>query len=412
MVFVFRSQTSASPTALTPGLLAVLALLSAIAPLATDLYLPAFPDMAADLATTATGVQLTLTSFLLGVAIGQLLFGPLSDRLGRLVPLLWGISICVVSSAVAALAPNIEVLVIARFIQGLSGAAGMVIGRAVIADLATGRSAARAFSVVMMVGGVAPIVAPLLGSMLLEPFGWRGILWVVAGLALVMLAATLASVRETHPPLRRARIRRERALNGSAARDLRSSGFVGNAIAFAFSFSAMMAYIAASPFVYQVLIGMDAPAYGVTFGITALGLLLVSALSARLTRRFSLRSLLSTGIAVLVVSSAAVLVCAIVSAPSWTLIVSILVAVASLGLILGNATALALDAAPRAAGTGSAVLGALQFGVGAIVSPLVGAGGEHTAVPLGVVMLACAVIAAVGLVTSVLGRRDSRGRSR
>ena len=159
---------------LSAGLLITLALLSAVAPFATDLYLPAFPAMVTDLHTSPTAVQLTLTAFLLGLASGQLVFGPLSDRFGRVKPLVIGAAVCVLASLAAVLAPSIEVLVAARFAQGLTGAAGMVIGRAIISDLATGRAAARAFSLMMIVAGVAPIVAPLAGGFLVEPLGWRG----------------------------------------------------------------------------------------------------------------------------------------------------------------------------------------------------------------------------------------------
>ena len=163
-------------------LLLVLALLACLAPFATDLYLPAFPTMTEELGTDATRVQLTLTAFLLGTGAGQLIFGPLSDRMGRLRPLLIGTSICVVASVAAALAPTISVLIVARLVQGLSGAAGMVIGRAIISDLATGPTATRALSLMMTVTGVAPAVAPLIGGILTPIIGWRGILWVVAAI--------------------------------------------------------------------------------------------------------------------------------------------------------------------------------------------------------------------------------------
>ena len=158
-------------TTITPALLTTLALLSAVAPFAIDLYLPAFPTMVDDLHTTPTGVQLTLTAFLFGLATGQLVFGPLSDRFGRVAPLVTGAVICVAASVAAVLSPTVEILIAARFVQGCAGAAGMVIGRAIIADLATGRAAARAFSLMMIVGGIAPVVAPLAGGFLVGPLG-------------------------------------------------------------------------------------------------------------------------------------------------------------------------------------------------------------------------------------------------
>lgn len=381
------------------GLLVVLALLSVIAPFATDLYLPAFPSMAADLATTASGVQLTLTAFLIGVAVGQLVFGPLSDRFGRKGPLLVGAVLCLLASAAAAMAPTVGVLIVARLIQGISGAAGMVIGRAIISDLATGRTAARAFSLTMIVGGVAPVLAPVIGSVLVEPIGWRGILWVVAAVAALMLLAILLVVRETHPAQRRAAI--SAASNDTKpTRALASRGYVTNTVVFAFAFAVLMAYISASPFLYQTMMGLDAIEYGLLFGANALALTVVSAISARLSATRSIPGLLGIGLGLVLLSTLAfaALVLAAVE-PIW-LTLPLFVAVAALGLVLGNATSLALAAVPRAAGTGSAVLGAAQFGLGALVSPLVGIGGENSAAPLAAIMVAAALIAAVAYVIS------------
>ncbi|WP_083121363.1 Bcr/CflA family efflux MFS transporter [Mycolicibacterium rhodesiae] len=389
-------------TAISPWLLVVLALLNAVAPVATDLYLPAFPEMTAELQASATAVQLTLTAFLLGLTFGQLLFGPLSDRLGRRNPLIVGALLCVVASVVAATAPNIAILIAARFAQGFTGAAGMVIGRAVISDLAVGKSAGRAFSLMMIVGGVAPVVAPFAGGLLVGPVGWRGILWVVCGLTVAMLAATIAVVRESHPAHRRAELKADAAQGTSPWSALRSRAYIANTLAFAFGFAVMMAYISASPFVYQVMVGLTPTQYGVAFGINALGIVSVSSLSARLNRRIPTATLLGVGLGLTMAATLVLLALVLTGAPAWLMPIPIFVAVASQGLILGNATALALAAVPRAAGTGSAGLGALQFGLGAAVSPLVSLGGEHTALPLAVVMV---TLAALALAAFLVGRR-------
>ncbi|GFM16302.1 MULTISPECIES: multidrug effflux MFS transporter [Mycobacteriaceae] len=381
---------------LSAGLLITLALLSAVAPFATDLYLPAFPAMVTDLHTSPTAVQLTLTAFLLGLASGQLVFGPLSDRFGRVRPLVIGAAVCVLASLAAVLAPSVEVLVAARFAQGLTGAAGMVIGRAIISDLATGRDAARAFSLMMIVAGVAPIVAPLAGGFLVEPLGWRGALAVILGLVVLMLVAVLAVVRETHTSERRARLRDQTAAAGSPLRELAGRSYLGNLIAFGFAFAVMMAYISASPFVYQTMMGLSSAEYGMMFGVNAFGLLLMSALSARWTARAEPRALARAGLVVIVVSSVVVWALAISPAPAGWLALPLFTAVAAMGLIFGNTTALALSAAPRAAGTASAALGATQFLLAALVSPLVSIGGEHTAQPLAVVMVVASVLACAG----------------
>ncbi|MCC8907894.1 multidrug effflux MFS transporter [Curtobacterium sp. GD1] len=405
-----RAHT-ATPTTrqqgITTGLLLVLGLLSAVAPFATDLYLPAFPQMTTELQASATTVQLTLTAFLVGVTAGQLVFGPLSDRFGRVPPLLAGAALCVLASAAAVLAPNVGVLVVARLLQGLGGAAGMVIGRAVISDLATGKPAARAFSLMMIVGGVAPVVAPLLGGLLTGPIGWRGLLTIVLGLSVLMLVAVLAVVRETHLRSRRDALRAERRASGTTGSPLRalsSRTFVGYTAVFGFAFAVMMAYISASPFLYQDMLGLGTVGYGLAFGCNALALMGVSILSAKLTATRSVTGVLALGIVLVLASTVAFALLVVTSAPVFWLAVPLFTAVGSLGLVLGNATALALGAVPQAAGSASAVLGALQFGLAALVSPLVSIGGEGTAAPLAVVMLAAAVVAVVALLAA-RGRR-------
>ncbi len=209
------------------------------------------------------------------------------------------------ASAVAVFAPNVAVLVAARLFQGLGGAAGMVIGRAVISDLSTGKAAARAFSLMMIVGGVAPVVAPLLGGLLVGPIGWRGLLAIVLGLSVAMLVAVLAVVRETHLRARRDMLRAERVASGSPLRALRSRTFIGYTAVFAFGFAVMMAYISASPFLYQNMLGLDTVAYGLLFGLNALALVVVSALSPKLTATRSVESVLTLGIALVTASAVA-----------------------------------------------------------------------------------------------------------
>ncbi|SBS74002.1 Drug resistance transporter, Bcr/CflA subfamily [uncultured Mycobacterium sp.] len=379
--------------AISPWLLVVLALLSAVAPVATDLYLPAFPEMTAELQASATAVQLTLTAFLLGLTFGQLMFGPLSDRLGRRRPLIVGALLCVVASVVAASAPNIGILIAARFAHGFTGAAGMVIGRAVISDLTDGKTAGRAFSLMMIVGGVAPVIAPFAGGLLVDSLGWRGILWVVCAIAVAMLISIVAVVRESHPEARRAELKADAAQGISPWTELRSRTYLANTLAFAFGFAVMMAYISASPFVYQVMVGLTPMQYGIAFGVNALGMITVSAVSSRLTQSVSSAKLLGVGLGLTMIATLVLLALVLTGVPAWLMMLPIFVAVACQGLILGNATALALSAVPRAAGSGSAGLGALQFGLGAAVSPLVGLGGEHTALPLAVVMVTMSVLA-------------------
>jgi DHA1 family bicyclomycin/chloramphenicol resistance-like MFS transporter len=346
-------------------------------------------------------VQLTLTAFLVGVTGGQLVFGPLSDRFGRMPPLIAGAALCVLAGAVSVLAPSILILLLARLLQGLGGAAGMVIGRAVISDLATGKPAARAFSLMMIVTGVAPVVAPLLGGLLTGPVGWRGLLGIVLALSVAMTVTVFTVVRETHPRARRDLLREERRSSGHPLRALGSRAFIGYTGTLGFGFGVMMAYISASPFVYQKMMGLGTAAYGLAFGVNALALVATSLLSARLAATRPVRSVLTVGVVTVVASTAVFAGLVATGIPAVWLSVPLFCTVGGIGLVLGNATGLALDAVPSAAGTGSAVLGALQFGLAALVSPLVSIRGEQSAGPLATVMLTSAVIA---LAAHLIGR--------
>ena len=388
-------------TALTPGLFLALALLSAAGPLATDLYLPSFPAVGREFDAGATGVQFTLTAFLLGVAAGQLFFGPLSDRYGRYRPLLVGSVGFVAASVVAALAPNLVVLILARLVQGLCSAAGVVIARAVVSDLTHGPEAARRFSLLMTIGSIAPVIAPTAGGLLADPLGWRGVLWVLSGVAVVMLACVVFVLGESHPQERRS----SGALAAGLGQVLRTGRFPGYALLFASTFGVLMSYISASPFVYQNLIGLTAAEYGFAFAFNALGLVGAGYASARLARRIPPRRTVTVAVCVLLAASAAVLALALTPAPPLLLPVAIFCAVSSVGFIMGNTTALALAEVPHISGSGSAVLGGGQFLMGAIVSPLTGLAGESSAVPLGIVMTAAALLGATAL--AVTGRRPS-----
>lgn len=372
-----------------PTLLVALALLAGIAPFGTDMYLPAFPAMTRELGASSAGVQLTLTAFLVGAGVGQVIFGPLSDRVGRFPPLAVGAVVFVVASVAAALAPSVPVLIAARLIQGLSGAAGMVISRAIISDLAEGIEAARAFSLMMLVMGVAPVVAPLAGSALAGTIGWRGILWIVAGIGAVALAGVLLFVRETRPRGSGAvRVAGARA----TARLLLSKAYVGNAVAFAFGFATMMAYISSSPFLYQDLMGLSTLENGLMFGLNSLALMAASGVSARLTYRLGPRRLAQTGL-LMILSAVVVLGILVMShVPALWLAVPVFVMVGSCGLVLGNTTALALRTVPDAAGLGSSFLGLFQFVLAGIIAPLVSIGGISAA-SIAIVMLATALIA-------------------
>ncbi|GAA3153047.1 multidrug effflux MFS transporter [Planomonospora alba] len=383
-----------------PGpLLLVLALLSALAPFATDMYLPAFTALAADMRTTAPAVQLTLTAFLIGLAAGQLLIGPLSDRFGRRAPLLVAMTVATAAGAACALAPDVRVLIGARFVQGFAGSAGIVIARAAVADRVAGPAAARIFALLASIGGIAPVVAPLAGGALV-PFGWRSEFWVLTAICALMLLGSLLTVRESLPADRRHT--GGLAVTGRTVRRLFTDRvYLGHTLAFALGFAGLMAYISASPFVLEGVLGLSTTAYTVAFAVNALGMMAAGLLGSRLVGRFHPRTLLTAGQIVVLVLSVVLLALLALGLPAPVVLPVLFVLVGSVTLILGNASALAVDRAPWASGTAAAVMGALQFALGALVSPLVGIAGEDTGLPMGIALVTTAVL---GLAARLLTR--------
>ncbi|WP_459548257.1 multidrug effflux MFS transporter [Nocardia sp. X0981] len=372
------------------ALLVVLALLSAAAPFAVDMYLPAFTDLATDLNTTATSVQLTLTTFLVGLAAGQLLIGPLSDRFGRRKPLVLATAITVAVTVVCAVAPTIWLLVAMRFVQGLTAASGLVIGRAVGADRTEGAATARIFTLFSAIGGIAPVVAPLLGGVLVSA-GWRAEFWALSGIFLLMFLGALFVVPESLPPQRRHTEGFTGTLRG-IGRIGSDRGYLGYIFTFALGFAGMMAYISASPFVIENVLGMSNRAYTIVFATNAAGMVLTGVVVSRLVGRFGPGPILRTGQAVILVAGTALLVVLMAGVPAAFVLPVLFVLVAATPTVMGTASALAIGRARHAAGTASALMGALQFALGAVVSPLVGLGGSGTGLPMGAVIVVCACL--------------------
>lgn len=390
------------------ALIAVLALLTAVAPLATDMYLPAFPDMAADLGTTAAGVQLTLTAFLAGLGLGQLVIGPLSDATGRRPPLLVGSLVCLVACAACALAPTVELLAAARFAQGLGGAAGVVLARAVISDRARGAAAARLLGVTMIISIIAPVVAPVSGGAVIAGFGWRGVFWALAVLTLLMFLGALVCAEESLPGPARTR-GGLRATAAGAREALTNRHYVGYLLTFCFAFAALFAYISASPFVMQDVMGLSTTAYSLLFGLNALVIVATSSVAAVLAGRVAYRAMVVVGLAAAALASAGLVVSVLNGVPVVATLVLFAVFQGSLGFVFSNATTLALQETGGHAGTGSAFLGFLQFTLAAVVSPLVGLRGEGTAAPMAMTMLASVVLAVLAFALLTRGGRAARG---
>ncbi|ABH00820.1 multidrug resistance transporter, MFS superfamily (plasmid) [Rhodococcus jostii RHA1] len=394
--------------AITVPMLLVLALLSATSPVATGVYLPGLPSIASALGTSNIGVQLTLTTFMVGLGLGQLLAGALSDSWGRRRLLLGGSVAFTVASAVCALAPTIGVLTVARLIAGFSGGIGVVLARAVISDRARGIEAARLFSVMMIIGGVAPVIAPVLGGMLLGPIGWRGTFWVLTAIGGIMTFGVATAIPETLPPETR-HTGGLLVLGQNFRQVVGDRRFVGYAAAMAIGAGAMFSYIAASPFVVQKIFGFTPTQFSLVFAFNALSLVTAMTINSRLVSRISVRRLLIFGVGVVWVSGLGLLAVSLFSPTTpWPLLALLLTMMFGMGLTMGNAVALAQDQVPSVAGTGSAVIGAAQFAVAAIVSPLVGLGGESTSVPMAVSIAVCGTIALTALLTLTRDRPETR----
>ncbi|WP_405873444.1 multidrug effflux MFS transporter [Streptomyces sp. NBC_00005] len=380
------------------GLLVTLILggLTATPPLAMDMYLPSLPEVTDSLHAPAATVQLTLTACLLGMALGQLVAGPMSDRWGRRRPLLIGLVAYVVSTALCAFAPTVEFLVAFRLAQGLAGAAGIVIARAVVRDLYDGVAMARFFSTLMLIGGVAPIIAPLIGGQILRVTDWRGVFVVLTVVGTVLTGFVWTKLPETLPVGERHRGGVGEALH-SMRRLLADLPFTGFMLTGGFAFAALFAYISASPFVIQEIYGASPQTFSLLFGLNSVGLVAVGQINGKvLVQRVRLDRALGVALIVVIAAATALLLMStgvfgeVGLAP---VAAALFVLMSAMGVVLPNAQTLALMRTKHSAGSASALLGTSSFLIGAVASPLVGIAGEHTAVPMAVVQLAAALVA-------------------
>jgi len=375
-------------------LVVILGLLTAFAPLSIDMYLPAFPTLTRALGTTDAMVQLSLASFFVAFASGQVVFGPLSDRFGRRAPLYGSLTLFAAASVGCALADSIEALIVLRLLQGFGACAGGVIARAVVRDLFERDEAARIFSALILVMGAAPMFAPLLGGKLLIWADWRAIFWCLAAIGLVCLAAVAWRMPETQKtehiqPLHLGSILRTYLM---LLGDLR---FLAYALVGALSLGGMFAYIAGSPFVFIDLFGLAPDDYAVLFGLSAFGFVAVAQVNGRLIPRFGPARLLSLGTAACVLGS---LTLVLTAATGWGgvtgFVIPVVVAISALGLMLPNTSAMALAAFPQVAGSASALLGTIQFAMAALAAALMGAIQTDSAVPVALMIAGGAVLAA------------------
>ena len=354
-------------------LIVALGSLSAFGPLCLDMYLPALPVLPGELNSTAAAAQLSLSACIIGLAVGQVITGPLSDRLGRRRPLLLGVALFALVSALCAVTTSMTLLIGLRLVQGAAGAAGIVIGRAVIADLFTGKAAASFFAAVASINGLAPILAPVIGGQILRVGTWRTVFWVLAGIGVVLLVLAFFVIRESLPPSRRSAggLGATRRAFGTLVRD---RGYVGCVLAGSLVTAAMFGYISASPFLLQDRFGLSAQWFSACFALNALGIVAATQVGRLLLRRVSSLWLLSLGV---VQGLLGAMLLAVTVAAGWGLamvLVSLFVMVSAVGFALPHASAIAMDRHRRIAGSASALLGLTQFALGAVTAPLVGLG--------------------------------------
>jgi MFS transporter, DHA1 family, multidrug resistance protein len=361
--------------------------MSIFGPLCIDMYLPALPDISRQLHASASAVQLTLTACLIGMAAGQLILGPVSDRYGRRPPLLVGLAAFTLSSLACAFAPNIYALTGFRLIQGFGGAAGIVIARSIVRDLHSGVALSRFFSTLMLATGVGPVVAPQIGSWILSVTSWRGVFVVLAVFGSILICSAWWRVPETLAP--------ENRLSGSVLSTLgtmvavsRDRVFISSVLACGLGMGGTFAYIAGSSFVLQNVYGLSATGYGLVFAFNAFGMIIGAQVSGRLAGRFGAGRLLTAGLVIMIAGGTLLFVVVTGHVAGLAGVIPALwLCMFGFGFVGPNSAALAMQRYPKAAGSAAAVLGSFQFGMAAVIAPLAGAGGTKDALPMVLLVL-------------------------
>lgn len=383
---------------------AILGSLSAFGPLSLDMYLPALPMLADDLQTSTSKTQLSLTACMLGLSIGQLFAGPISDVRGRRIPLIIGLILYAVSSFLCAVAPSIYTFVLLRFVQGLAGSAGIVIARATVRDLYAGTELTKFFALLMLINGIAPIAAPIVGGQILEFTTWHGVFVVLGLIGAIMFLVVLLALPETLP-----QERRSKAGIGNTLKTfdtlLKDRVFMGYAMAQGLVIAAMFAYIAGSPFVFQKIFEVSPQTFSLIFAINGVGIIIASQITGKLAGKVKETSLFIAGITIAGVGGILLLAMILLQAGLIAVLVPLFFVVSSVGIVGATGFSLAMQNQSKAAGSASALQGLLSFISGGIVAPLVGIGGEHTAVPMGIIIALSTIGAMVCYVVMI--RRSS-----
>lgn len=399
-----REQTVGRPLAVVLGLLTV------FGPISMDLYLPVLPALTAELHSTTSMAQLTITSCLLGLAIGQVIAGPLSDRFGRRTPLLIGVIAYTVTSGLCALSPTVETLIMARFVQGLAGAVGIVIAQAAGRDVYSGGKLLRYYGRLTVLGGLAAIIGPVIGGQLAAVTDWRGVFLFLAAVGVAILVASLVVFTETLPVSRRVTGGFSHTLN-DFRRLLADRVFVGAVLITGFTYSAIFAYLSGATYILQGMYGLSPQGYSFAFGLNSLGFMIFGFIAGRLSEGWSERGTLALGLIMAGFGALGLLATAVLHLPLIAIILSLFTMVSGVAVSSPPATSLALKDYPDIAGTASSLLGLARFAFGGLAAPLVGIGGANDPVPFGVVasVSAAAAVLSLGLVNR---RRQDRNVAR
>ncbi|OCT16188.1 Bcr/CflA family drug resistance efflux transporter [Paenibacillus pectinilyticus] len=370
----------------------LLGLFSTLGPFTIDMYLPAFPEIVKQFDTTASLVQLSLTACLLGLAIGQLVMGSLSDVYGRRNPLLISMAVYVIAALACAFSPNIGMLIVFRFVQGFAASAGIVISRAIARDLYSGHELTKFFSLLLLVGNLGPLVAPVTGSGILSFTSWVGVFIALSVLGIYLFTMTKWRLRETLPADRRRPSNFMEQLRNYGLL-MRDRQFVGYMLAQGIMIAGVFAYVSGTPFIYQNIYGASPTLFALLFGSNGISLIIGSQVVGRMSHRVSEHAFLLFGLCLAALASIVVLVVAIVHGPLFALVIPLFFFVGAIGITSTAAFPLAMERQGHMAGSAAALLGVIPFLLGAVVSPLVGIAGEDTAVPLGVLILATSAAA-------------------
>jgi len=386
-------QTAPTSTPFRRLLPTLLLLLTVFGPISMDLYLPALPALTAELDAATSVAQLTVTACLIGLAAGQLIAGPLSDRFGRRGILLIGIVAYIVTSLLCAISPTVELLIVARFVQGLAGGVGIVIAQAAGRDVYAGGALIRFYGRLTVIGGLAAIVGPLLGGMLNAVTDWRGLFVFLAAVGALILIATLLVFRETLPVARRSRGGFTQTLHDFRTL-LSDRVFLGAVLNQGFLYAALFAYLSGATFVLQDIYGLSPMGYALAFGLNSAGFMTFGYLAGRTAERWSIAGTLVIGILVAALGAAGLLVAGLTAVPLWVVIVALFLLASGVAISSPPATTLALVEYPQIAGTASSLLGMVRFGFGGVAAPLVGVAGALSILPLGVVTTVAVLLAA------------------